>query len=204
MIAVAPPFRSVPASAETHEAFARMTPSIRTVASYEFRRVPRWCREELINDAIARAYVAFAALAARGKTSVAYPSVLGRFAVKQIRSGRQLGCRQNVNEVLSPHAQRVRKFQVQSQQGQATGTSWEDLVQGRGASPAEIAACRIDFRSWLSQLGSFQRQIALRLAAGDTPGEAARRFQLSPARISQIRVLLREDWDKYQGVPWAA
>ena len=122
-----------------------------------------------------------------------------------IRDGRQVGCRQNMNDLLSCYAQHHRGLAVQPLQKQAACGRWEDiLVEDKRSTPAEVAACRLDFRAWLRRLDHRRRAVALRLAAGDTTCEAARRFRLSPARISQVRKELREDWDQFQAVPVAA
>ncbi len=39
------------------------------------------------------------------------------------------------------------------------------------------------------------------LAAGETTSAAAEMFGVSPARISQIRELLRKSWEAFQGGP---
>src|SRR5207245_3465947 len=119
--------------------------------------------------------------------------------VRRIRDGRQVGYRQNVNDLLSCYAQRHRDFTIQPLQKQAANGRWEDiLVEDKRSTPADVAACRLDFRAWLRRLDRRQRAVALRLAAGDSTCEAARHFRLSPARISQVRKELREDWDQFQ------
>ena len=64
-----------------------------------------------------------------------------------------------------------------------------------------IAAWRIDFAEWLRRLTARLRKIALALAAGETTSAAAKMFGVTPARISQIRDLLRKSWDAFQGTP---
>jgi hypothetical protein len=70
---------------------------------------------------------------------------------------------------------------------------------GKRATPADVAACRIDFAEWLRRLTARLRRIALALAAGETTSAAARMFGVSPARISQIRDLLKRSWEAFQG-----
>ena len=67
------------------------------------------------------------------------------------------------------------------------------------ATPAEVAACRIDFAEWLRRLTGRLRRIALALASGETTKGAAEKFGLSPARISQLREWLRKSWEAFQG-----
>jgi DNA-binding NarL/FixJ family response regulator len=67
------------------------------------------------------------------------------------------------------------------------------------ATPAEVAACRIDFAEWLRRLTARLRKIALALASGETTKGAAEQFGLSPARISQLREWLKKSWEEFQG-----
>ena len=83
--------------------------------------------------------------------------------------------------------------------------TWQDIVvEDRRVGPAEIAACRIDFASWLKLLPRRLRKIALTLASGETTSAAAKRFAVSAARISQLRRLLKQSWDGFQGEPLVA
>jgi hypothetical protein len=44
-------------------------------------------------------------------------------------------------------------------------------------------------------------KIASWLAMGETTKKAAKRFRVSPGRISQLRRELQQDWDDFQGGP---
>jgi hypothetical protein len=186
---------------EALEAFEALIPSIERTAAYAFRRFPRWRRLELIADVVATAYTTFVRLANRGLKSLAYPSTLAKFAIRQVRAGREVGSNQTVRDALSPLAQRHKRFSVLTL-GERTGEAgWERLAEGRNANPAEVASCRVDFASWLSRLTKFKRDVALRLAVGDTTSEAAAYFGVSRARISQLRQELLANWNAFQAVP---
>jgi len=88
---------------------------------------------------------------------------------------------------------------VHPQFSEEDGCWGEILVEDKRATPADVAAWRIDFAEWLRRLTIRLRRIALALAAGETTTAAARMFGVSPARISQIRELLRRSWDAFQG-----
>ena len=66
------------------------------------------------------------------------------------------------------------------------------LVEDRRAGPAETAAARLDLTAWLGTLSKRNRLIAKALSMGETTGDVARRYALSPGRVSQLRVWLRE------------
>jgi hypothetical protein len=150
-------------------------------------------------EVIANSYAAFRRLVARGKATLAYPTVLARFALRQIRDGRRLGCKRNVLDVMSAYAQRKKAFGVCSLSAVKGATDWHALVvEDRHASPAEIAGFRMDFADWLQRLQKSKRQIALRLAEGYTTNEVAAYFGLTPGRISQLRKQLCENWQTFQ------
>ena len=81
--------------------------------------------------------------------------------------------------------------------------SWRELlVDGRQINPADLAASRIDFPAWLATLPPRSRAIAEALAAGDTTGDVAARFGVTPARVSQLRRKFERDWDTFHGGLW--
>jgi hypothetical protein len=182
------------------ERFLEMLPGIRTVAKYASRRQPRAQRDDFVAEVIANAYLAFRRLVQRGKADLAYPSVLAWFAVRQVHQGRRVGSRLNVKDALSGYAQKRKGFTVQPLRRQNARGRWEDLVvEDKRSTPAEIAACRLDFRAWMRRLNPRRRAVALHLAGGETTKDAASHFRLSPARISQYRQELRHDWEAFQG-----
>jgi hypothetical protein len=159
-------------------------------------------REDLLAEVVANAFAAFRRLVARGKAALAYPTVLAKFAIRQVREGRRVGSKRNVQDVLSPYAQHRKGFSVQPLPETAAQSEWQDLVvEDRHASPADVAGFKIDFSDWLKRLKRSKRQVALRLVAGDTTSEVAVLFRLSPARVSQLRKELHRDWAEFQTAP---
>jgi hypothetical protein len=186
---------------EWHTRFIAMMPVIQRQARISFRGAGAELREELIQAVLAAAFAAYARLVRHGKEDVAFPSSLARFAVKQVRAGRRVGGHLNVRDVASPVAQnrngfiveRLDSFDVQE------GCWREILLEDKRATPAEIAACRLDFSAWLARLPRPRRMIALALASGETTTAAAERFRVTPARISQLRTWFRMNWLSFQG-----
>ena len=83
-------------------------------------------------------YRAWVRLVRRGKESVAYPTPLAQFAIRQVRDGRRVGGRQNAQDILSPCASRLHGFTVErfDQRDPQTGIWNEQLVEDRRAGPA--------------------------------------------------------------------
>ena len=129
------------------------------------------------------------------------PQRLARFGVAQTRDGRKVGGHLNVRDVSSPYCQREKGITVDRlDKFDRREEAWlEVLLEDRHAGPAEVAAIRVDFAAWLPSLPRRLRQIATFLAGGETTTAAARRFQVSPGRISQIRQELCLAWQRFQG-----
>ena len=60
----------------------------------------------------------------------------------------------------------------------------EVVVEDRRAGPAEVVAARIDFGDFLRSLSSRYRRIAAVLATGESTTATARKFHVSPGRVS--------------------
>jgi DNA-binding CsgD family transcriptional regulator len=158
-------------------------------------------RDELTAEVVANAYCAFVRLARRGKLASAYATPLAQFAIRQVRDGRRVGCRQNAKDIMSCCARRIHGFKIERtvQKDLHTGTWNQLLVEDRRAGPAETAAARLDLAAWLRTLSKRNRQIAKALSFGETTDGVARQFGLSAGRVSQLRAWLREQWEQFQG-----
>jgi len=179
-----------------------MIPGIQKQLRFAFRHSPPAVRQERIDDALAQAFVLFAQLVLRKRVRLAHPTALARYAAYRVRSGRPIGSRSNNRDVMSRVTQRRFGFRVMSADpggwpGQLRPT--ELLGESRQATPAELAAIRVDFACWLGRLSDRQREIALCLAVGEPTGAVAHRFGLSCGRISQVRLELATRWRQFQG-----
>ena len=150
---------------------------------------------------ISNAAVAYARLFELGKTDIAYPSVLGRFAVAQVRSGRKVGTRQNSKDVMSRIAQGRHSFAVErlDRYDRQDGQWIEAVVEDHRTPVADQAAFRCDCPAWLATHPKRLRRIAEFLAASHGTAELAKRFRVSPGRISQIRRELCGSWKRFHG-----
>ena len=207
-IASACPASPAPRPRRWHKVFLAMLPAIVKHARFAFRDVRGQDRQDLVQEVIANALVAFVALVRRGKMSIAYPSVLSKYAVRQIKDGRRVGSSLNAKEVLSPYAQRLKGFKVESiDKYDRVNECWYDpedcchelLAESRNATPADLAASRIDFSEWLASLPCRHRRIARFLSVGNKTSDAARKFKVSAGRISQVRKELAENWRRFVG-----
>jgi hypothetical protein len=183
------------------ERFLEMLPAIERQARHAFRHLDPEARAEMVEEVVANAYVAYSRLVELGKPELAYPTPLASNGIKQARAGRKVGGKLNVRDVSSRHCQltkgvkvdRLDHFDEESQE-------WREiLIEDHTAGPAETACCRIDFADWLKSLSRRYRRIATTLATGETTKRVARRFRVSPGRVSQIRRELFDAWNRFQG-----
>ena len=201
MVALVKSNSVVHAQEPQHDRYLAMLPQIRWQASTAFRNQRFEVREELIQEVVANSYRAWVLLVRRGKESVVYPTPLAQFAIRQVRGGRRVGGRLNLQDILSPQARRHYGITVEriDRRDPQNGVWNEQLVEDRRAGPAETAAARLDLTAWLRTLSKRNRQIAKALSLGETTGDVAQQFGLSAGRISQLRVWLREHWKRFQG-----
>lgn len=189
-----------------HAAFLAMLPAIRTHARVAFRDYDRQRREELIEEVVANALVAYVRLVEQGKADVAYPTPLARFGVAQVLDGRRVGSRLRIGDVLSPYAQKKKGFVVERlDHFDEQENAWEEaVVQDTRTSPVpDIVSFRVDFADWLIRLSRRNRRIAESLAVGNCTGETDKKFRVSASRISQLRNELQDSWETFQGEPTA-
>jgi hypothetical protein len=181
--------------------FLAMMPNIVRYARRAFHYLDAEARAEAVQEVLVSAMVAYVRLDQRGKVDLAYPSVLARFAIAQYRAGRRVSEKMNCRDVLSPYAQRLKGIEVESlNHCDRDGESWREiLVEDKHAGPAEIATARIDFTGWFASLSPRDRKIANALSEGSMTNDVAKRFRLSPGRVSQKRREFLESWQRFHG-----
>jgi len=184
-----------------HAGFLRMLPVIRAYARGAFAHLNPEARQDFVQEAIANALLAYVRLFQLGKVSLAYPTVLARFAIAQVREGRRVGRRLNVRDPLSSYCQRRKHVVVErlDRRDEDTGEWIEAVVEDPHTPPADQAAFRVDFPAWLATHTVRNRRIAESLALNRSTGEVARKFGVSPGRVSQLRAEFKRSWEKFTG-----
>jgi hypothetical protein len=179
--------------------FLEMLPTLLRVIRHRLRNQPRRDREELAAEALAAAFLMYVRLVRRGKQDLAFPTPLGTYGARQAIDGRQVGNSTNVKDLTSRSCQRRKGVSVTSlNRYDQRDERWKDIVvESKNAGPAEVAATRIDFADWLRSLKPKQRRIAKLLATGESTRNAAKKFRVSPGRISQIRAELLAAWESF-------
>lgn len=184
-----------------HREFLQMLPKIEDHARFVFRHLNRDRRAEAIQEIVCNAVVAYARLVKRGRAQAATWSSLARFAVAQVRSGRRVGASLNIRDVTSSYCQQRKRVHVESlHRWDQKDQEWQEmLIEDKTATPADLAATRIDFPAWLDTLSRRDRKLALTLSRGESTSRVARLFRISAARVSQIRRELFDAWRSFHG-----
>jgi len=190
---------SVPA---WHAGFLAMLPVIHAYARGAFAHLNPEARQDMIQEVVANALVAFVRLYQQGRVALAYPTVLARYGVAQVRDGRRVGAKLNIKDPLSRYCQKrkgvvVERLDVFDEEENA----WAEAVvqDTRTATVPDIVAFRCDFADWLASLCRRDRRIAESLAIGNRTSDVAKRFDVSPGRISQLRRGLAGSWREFVG-----
>jgi hypothetical protein len=184
-----------------NDRFLQMLPKIRRRAQFAFRRVPSEHKEELVQEAVAGAYVAFVRLVDQGRANAAFATPLADYAIHRVLAARLVGSGLSSGDVLSRAARFGSGIVVESLDtfDDMQGDWRAALVEDRRAGPAEIAAARIDLAAWFRSLSRRNRRIAKTLATGESTCGVARQFNLSSGRVSQLRGELEASWRGFQG-----
>jgi hypothetical protein len=191
-----------------HDRFLLFLPRIEAHARIYFRFIR--CsdkRADRIAETIALAWQWFLRLEERGKDATQFVSAIATYAVKAVKSGRRLAGMERAKDVMNGHTQYRHDFVIQKLPDFSSLNAnplEEALMDNTVTPPPDAAAFRVDFPRWLASLPRRDRRVAKDLMIGERPLPTARRFHLSPARVSQLRRELCQDWARFHGEAVAA
>jgi hypothetical protein len=204
MIAFAHPVPQAKAPAPAwHAGFLAILPDIRERASMAFCRLPPQTREDLINEVVAAALVAYVRLIALGRANAAHARTLARYAVAHVSVGRAVGTQMNSNDVSSRYGQIRNRITVErlDRFDRQSGEWMEAVAEDTRTPVPDQAAFRVDFPAWLREQPARNRRLAIALARGERTMEVATKFGLTRGRVSQLRRELHDSWRAFHGEP---
>ncbi len=183
--------------------FMTVLPTVREHARIQFRGLPAHKREDAIQEAIASACASYQRLAAKGQLHAARGSMLAKYAVNFVRSGRHVGGRQDSpKDVMSPACQKrrgIRVFSADPHPGGDATDGWKQIaIEDRRVPIPDLAAFRIDFACWLRILTRRDRHIIAAFICGERTMAVAERFAISEGRVSQLRRRYEREWAVFQ------
>jgi hypothetical protein len=137
-----------------HQAFIAMMPIIETHARCSFWPLDPEAREEAVQEVVCNALKAYVRLVQLKKTDLAYPTVLAKYGVAQVKDGRKVGGKLNVLDVMSTYCQQRKGIIVERlDQFDEEENQWKEIVV-------------VDFSAWPKSLCRRDRRIAKLLALG--------------------------------------
>jgi hypothetical protein len=187
--------------------FEAILPTLRLHGRVFFRHVRCQDRkEEAIAETIALCWKWYVRLAERGKDATRFPTTLASLAARAVRNGRGMCGQQSARDAMSTAAQRRHNFTTcPLPDGDSLGGNLLDnaLIHHTYPSPEEQAAFRIDFAAWLRSWSDRDRRLISDMAMNERTRDLARKFGVSPSRISQKRREYHASWHQFQGEPAA-
>ena len=216
MSAAAGPAARADSVGSLHAAFLTILPRIELHARLYFRglRCPQR-RDDAVAEAVALAWRWFVRLVERGKDPLSFPTVLAAYAARAVRCGRRVCGQGSGKDVLSALARQRHGFAVEGLPnsvraahderygvagGQRRQDAWEERLRDNTQTPVpEQVAFRLDFPAWLDSLTPRERRLVGEMANNERTLDLSRRFNVSPARISQLRRELHADWRRFLG-----
>lgn len=195
---------SVPAATspdDDHADYLATLPVICNLARRRFAALPATHRDEAVAEAVAGGFIAYLSLKQRGRLDQVTTAGFVRNAVRAVAGGRRTGNAQAGCDVLSDLGRRRHGCGVLSLDGDTdtdggeAGHAWlHEAVADRHTAIPDQVAIRVDGGRWLASLPARSQQMIRDLAAGEKAATVARRFGISPARLSQLRREWSQQW----------
>ena len=216
MSAAAGPAARADSVGSLHAAFLTILPRIELHALVYFRglRCPHR-KDDAVAETVALAWRWFVRLVERGKDPLTFPTVLAAYAARAVKCGRRLCGQRSGKDALSSLARQRHGFAVEGlphsvraahderygvASGQRRQDAWEERLRDNTQTPVpEQVAFRLDFPAWLDSLTPRERRLVAEMANSERTLDLSRRFDVSPARISQLRRELHAGWRRFLG-----
>jgi hypothetical protein len=194
-----------------HADFLRILPRIERHARIYFRDVPCTAkRQDFIAETVALCWSWYRRLMKKGKDASKFASALSRFAARAVRCGRRLYGQEKAKDVMSSVAQKRHGFTVTSLpvstrtslekiysevRGQQNRDAWEERLRDNTQTPVpDQASFRLAYPQFVRSLSRRDRRMAHFLSLGNSATQTARKFELTPGRVSQLRQQWCRDW----------
>jgi hypothetical protein len=184
-------------------AFLAILPRIVRHARFHFRDLRcRHRQDDAVAETVALAWHWFRRLAQRGKDASRFPVAFANYAARAAKNGRRLCGQEKTKDPLSPLAQQRRGFAVQSlpMASSMNGNLFDEALAHNTQTPVpDQVSFRLDFPAWRLQRCERDRRLIDELMVGERTLDVARRYGLTPARISQLRRVFYHDWRVFCG-----
>ena len=186
---------------DPHSSFQSIYAAVQRYARVKLRFLACADRKaELTAEAVGLAWLWHIRLCRQGRDSRRFPTTIAQFALRAALSGRRLVGQESSSDLLSTVAQRRHGIAVQSLSAFDNPTN-ELLADALRECPRcrvpDLAHFRVEFPRWLRRMSRRNRRFVARAAEGNSTSDLARMFQISKARISQMRRELARSWSAF-------
>jgi len=189
---------SQPDSQHSPPSFESFLKILNTRFRYACRFMRRWHdREEAIQEMTALAFLLYKKLSEHGRVDI-YSTPIGDYAIRNYFDGRRFSG-MSATDITSPRCQRLDRAVVHGLEYRSSSDNRvrEIFICDKHHPPSTIACFNIDFEAWTNSLDTRQRDILFAILDGNSTGELAERFNVSPGRISQLRHDLAASWQDF-------
>jgi hypothetical protein len=210
---VAPSAR--PPLAHLHARFLELLPAVERHGQIYFRHFGPRRKADAIQEMRALAWKWFLRLHERGRDPADFLAMFVTLLARAVISGRRLAGMERAKDVMNRATQRRHGFQVEplpastrvsheelygAARGQRRLDAFEERLRDNTITPvADQVQFRIDWPAWLATLTGRERRLIRAMARNERTKDLSRQFELSPARISQLRREFHDDWHRFLG-----
>lgn len=175
------------------ELLTKMMPHFRFFAKQELK-LKGDNYDECIQDLTCMAYENYTSLVNRGLGNRIFFTPIKQFAIQRFRSGRHyLGM--NSTDIFATCTQIKGRSELRSIHLMRENDDPKEYLADPKANVSRIVGFKIDFfETWLVQQTPKDQEIIHDLMMGETTGDTAKKYGLSPASISQYKKRYAESW----------
>jgi hypothetical protein len=200
---------------ELHSRFLDILPRIELHGRIYFRHLDPHRKADAIQEMCSLAWKWFLRLDEQGKDPADFLMSFTTFLARAVNSGRCLVGMAKSKDVMNPITQRHQGFKVESlpsftrtsfdhlyssPKGQELYDVFEERLCDNTITPIlDQVQFRIDFPAWLETLTGRERRMIRGMARNERTLDLSKQFELSPARISQMRREFQIDWKRFIG-----
>jgi hypothetical protein len=210
--------RFTPSLAQLHVAFLTILPSVELHGRIYFRhlRCPHK-KADAVQEMQALAWKWYLRLHERGKDPADFISGFVTLLARAVNSGRRLAGMSRAKDVLNPATQRRHGFTVErlpsctqashellyaEVHGQELHDAYQERLRDNTITPViDQVVFRIDWPAFLQTLTGRERRLIRAMARNERTLDLSKQFEVSPARISQLRREFCKGWMRFCGDP---
>lgn len=196
-----------------HARFLIILPCVELHGRIYFRFLPPHKKEDVMQEMRALAWKWYLRLLERGKDPCDFMKAFTTLLARAVGSGRRLVGLLKAKDVMNPATQRRFGFAVESlpassctsyerlysdPNGQDQHDAFEERLRDNTTTPVpDQVQFRVDWPAFLGTLTGRERRIIRAMAKNETTKDISREFELSPARISQMRSEFHDEWEQF-------